>query len=118
VLVSFTEKNKKTKKSIVLLVPASEKTGTLVRGPVPPIFDPVTKELIPGTATLTVQEVLKSGTHLSSKSPSLQIAQLNTNNMLPAGAGTLAFLQAEKDFAVQLEQDVMNTSLSGLGTSL
>ena len=117
-LVSFTEKIKKAKEPVVLLVPASNKTGSTVQVQVPPIFDPNTKELIPGTATLSVSEVLKPGTILSSKSPALQIAQLNATDQLPAGAATLAFLQAEENFAVQLETDVMNTPLSGLGPSL
>ncbi len=118
-LVSFTEKTKTTKQPIVLLVPASNKTLDSVQVQVPPIFDPVSKELIPGPATITVKEVLTSGSTLSSKSPSLQIAELNVDNTLPHGDATLAFLQAEKDFATQLEQDVMmNPQLSALGNPL
>jgi hypothetical protein len=118
-LVSFSEKIKKVKQSVVLIVPASSKTGNAVWVQVPPIFDPTTKELIPGTATLSVQETLKSGQTLTSKSPALQISQLNSSNQLPAGTATLQFLTAEKNFATQLEQDVMNDpSFSTVETSL
>jgi hypothetical protein len=80
-----------------------------------------------------VQEMLKSGHTFTSKSPALQISQLNSSNQLPAGVGTLQFLMAEKNFASQLEQDVKNdptfsaiedslinaeTALSGLITLL
>ena len=119
VLVSFSEKIAKTKQSVVLIVPASSKTGSAVQVQVPPIFDPATKQLIPGSATLGVQEMLKSGQTLSSKSPALKISQLNSSNQLPGGAATLQFLMAEKNFATQLEQDVKHDPfLSGIEDSL
>jgi hypothetical protein len=118
VLVSFLEKIPKTKQSVVFVVAASTKTTNSVTVQVPPIFNPTTKEPVSGTAKLTVQEVQSSGNHFSSKSPSLQIGQPNTSDMLPMGAVTMAFLQAQEAFAMTLEQDVMGTSLSSLGTSL
>jgi len=114
---SFTEKVKGQKPN-VFLVPATNPMTNSVQVQVPPIFDPIKKEPISGKATVTLQEVFKDGSKLTSRSPALTITPLNQTNSLPPGAATLAFLQAEKDFGLQLQQDVMNTPLSALGDSL
>jgi hypothetical protein len=118
VLVAFTEKIKKEKQPVTLLVAASSKTLTSVQVQVPPIYDPVSKELAPGTATIELQEVLNAQTTLISKSPPLQIAQLNPTNQLPPGTLSLGLLMEEAQFATELESEVMNTPLSSLGQSL
>ena len=64
---------------------------------------------------LTVEEVLNAQTTLLSRSPPLQIAQLNRTDQLPPGDVSLGLLMAEQQFAMKLEQDVMNTPLSSLG---
>jgi hypothetical protein len=118
VLVSFTEKIPKTKNSVTLAVAASTVKPNAVTVQVPPIFDPVSKALIPGSATISVSEVLSSGGHYSSKSPTLQISKFNSSDQLTAGMVTLDFLMAQQNFATQLEQTLMGTPLSGLGSNL
>ena len=118
VLVSFTEKIPKTKNSVTLAVAASTVMPNSVMVQVPPIFNPATKALIPGSATTSVSEVLSSGSKYNLKSPTFQISAFNSSDQLTAGTATLDFLQAQQTFAMQLEQTLMGTPLSSLGSNL
>ena len=118
VLVSFTQKIPKTKNSVTLAVAASTVMANSVTVQVPPIFNPATKALIPGSATTSVSEVLSSGSKYNLKSPTFQISAFNSSDQLTAGTATLDFLQAQQTFAMQLEQTLMGTPLSSLGSNL
>ena len=116
VLVTFTEK---LKGKTVLAVPeaAVQNNGASILVTVPPVIDQATGGLVAGSAALSVQETLSSGT-LSSKSPSLKITVPPSNGSLSPEQATLAFLQGEQGFAEHLETAVVGTQLASLSGSL
>ncbi len=120
VLVTFTEK---LKGQPVLSIPeaAAQNNGASIVLTVPPVIDQATGGLVSGSATLSVQEALASGlTTLSAKSPSLKITVPPANPSLSPEQATLAFLQGEQGFAIQLQTDIVGTPLgtSALSSSL
>jgi hypothetical protein len=119
VLVSFTEKLASGKKGLVLPEAAGQNNGALIAAVVPPVIDPTSGELVAGSATVSVQELLPSG-NLSAKSPPLKISLPATTSGLATGTVVSAFLQQEQSFATQLETNVQGTQLgtAGLESSL
>jgi hypothetical protein len=119
VVVSFTEKLASGKKGLVLPEAAGQNSGATIAAVVPPVIDPSTGELVAGSATVSVQELLKSGT-LSAKSPALKISLPATTSNLATGTVTADFLQQEQSFALQLATAVQGTQLgtAGLESSL
>ncbi len=117
VLVTFTEK---LKGKTVLAIPeaAAQNNGASILVTAPPVIDQATGNLAAGSATLSLEETLTSGTTLSAKSPSLKITVPATNPSLSPEQATLAFLQGEAGFATQLETAVAGTQLASLAGSL
>ncbi len=116
---NFTEKLPSGKKGLVLPEAAGQNSGAAIAVAVPPVIDPVSGELVAGSATVSVQELLKSGT-LSAKSPPLKISLPATTSNLATGTVVADFLQQEQSFATQLATDVQGTQLGtpGLESSL
>jgi hypothetical protein len=119
VVVSFTEKLASGKKGLVLPEAAGQNSGATIVAVVPPVIDPSSGELVAGSATVSVEELLKSGT-LSAKSPPLKISLPATTSNLATGTVVADFLQQEQSFATQLETEVQGTQLgtTGLESSL
>ena len=117
VLVNFSEKPKGQSGAVTFSVPAILNQGSSIQVIVPPIFSPLTHQLVAGTATVSLQELLSTGA-VSSKSPPLQITTLNGNSPVTPGEVTTDFVQAEANFATQLATEVPGTALAGVQTSL
>jgi sugar lactone lactonase YvrE len=117
VLVNFSEKAKGQKTAVTFSVPAIQNQGNSIQVIVPPIFSPLTHQLVAGTAKVSLQELLITGP-INLKSPPLQITALNGGSPLTPGEVTDDFVTAESNFAAELAAEVPGTALAGLQDSL
>ena len=118
VLVTFTIKPPKAKKSTLYVVPGQTTSdGTSVTVVVPPIFDPSSAMTLEGPATVTAQELVNKQQMPTSKAAKLTIGAL-PNYQVPPGTVTSAFVAAEQTFAASLGTQVGLKSLSSMSTTL
>ena len=118
VLVSFSIKAPKAKKSTLYVVPGQTTSdGTSVTVVVPPIFDPSSAMTLEGPATVTAQELVNKQQMPTSKAAKLTIGAL-PNYQVPPGSVTSAFVAAEQTFAASLGTQVGLKSLSSMSTTL
>ncbi len=110
VAINFAEKLLSGKKGLSLPEAAAQNNGSLITVVVPPVIDPVSGQLVGGSATITAQELLPSGT-LSSKSSPLKISLPPVGSPLPPEAIVADFLAEEQSFATQLASELQGTQL-------